>query len=137
TIMVLDSRGSDARDTSLALVIGAVVSGLVWLLEQPTLHEIIPETLFATFFGLAYAKMSAGFSVSLLSIGSGMIVGNRINVSIAIGSLLSWVIGPHILLHFGRIPHPPGRSNVIFLVIWPAARMLIARRLPAPLFRWC
>src|SRR5262249_277765 len=87
-IIVLDSPGAAARDAGPLLLIGAVVSAIVWCLTQDKLHGPIPETLFPTMFGLAYAGMSAGFSVSLLSIGSGMIVGNRINVSMAIGSLI-------------------------------------------------
>jgi putative OPT family oligopeptide transporter len=136
TIIVLDSRGREARDASMALLFGALLSGAIWLLEQPTLGELIPETLFTTFFGLAFAKMSAGFSVSLLSIGSGMIVGNRINISMAIGGMLSWVIGPHLLLHFGRIAAPPVRANVIYWVMWPATGMLIAGGLTALFLRW-
>ena len=37
-------------------------------------------------FGLTAATTGAGVSVSLLGIGSGMIVGIRINVSMAIGA---------------------------------------------------
>jgi len=136
TIIVLDSRGREARDASMALLLGALISGVVWLFEQPTLGALIPETLFPSFFGLAFAGMNAGFSVSLLSIGSGMIVGNRINISMAIGGLLSWVIGPHLLLHFGRIAAPPVRSNVIYWVMWPATGMLIAGGLTALFLRW-
>jgi uncharacterized oligopeptide transporter (OPT) family protein len=136
TIIVLDSRGPDARAAGWALLGGALISGLIWLFQQPQLGAVIPETVFATFFGLAYAKMSAGFSVSLLSIGSGMIVGNRINISMAIGSLFSWVLLPHILVHYGRVPDPPVRSNVIYWVMWPATGMLIAGGLTALFFRW-
>src|SRR5262249_8148719 len=117
TIIVLDSRGTEARDAAIALVAGALVSGAIWLLQQAPLGAIIPDELFPTFFGLAYAGMHAGFSVSLLSIGSGMIVGNRITISMAIGALLSWVLAPHILTHYGRIPDPPTRTQVIFWVM--------------------
>jgi uncharacterized oligopeptide transporter (OPT) family protein len=136
TIIVLDSRGSEARDAARALLVGALLSGLVWLLEQPSLGALIPETIFPTFFGLAYANMNAGFSVSLLSVGSGMIVGNRINISMAIGAILSWVAGPHILLHFGQIAAPPVRAQVVYWVMWPATGMLIAGGLTALFFRW-
>jgi uncharacterized oligopeptide transporter (OPT) family protein len=135
TIIVLDSRGPDARGAAIALVAGALVSGVVWLLEQEQLGGLIPETVLATFFGLTWAKMSAGFSVSLLSVGSGMIVGNRINISMAIGSLLSWVLAPHVLLSFGRIVNPV-RNEVIFWVMWPATGMLIAGGLTALFLRW-
>jgi uncharacterized oligopeptide transporter (OPT) family protein len=135
TIIVLDSRGPEARDAARYLLVGAIVSAVLWCLTQDKLHGPIPETLLPTFFGLAYAGMSAGFSVSLLSIGSGMIVGNRINVSMAIGSLISWVVGPHILLEYARIAAPV-RSQVIYWVMWPATGMLIAGGLTALVFRW-
>jgi len=136
TIIVLDSKGPEAKQAAFALLIAAVVSGLIWLFEQPQLGAVIPETLLPTFLGLAYAGMSAGFSVSLLSIGSGMIVGNRINISMAIGALLSWVIAPHILTHYGRIPDPPTRTQVIFWVMWPAVGVMICGGLTALFMRW-
>ncbi len=136
TIIVLDSRGSEARGAAMALLIGSLVSGVIWLFQQDAVGALIPDTLFPTFFGLAYAKMSAGFSVSLLSIGSGMIVGNRINISMAIGSLISWVIAPHLLLEYGRIGAPPVRRDVIYWVMWPATGMLIAGGLTALFLRW-
>src|SRR5215468_11066812 len=114
TIIVLDSRGTEARHASFALLGGALISGAIWLLQQAPLGAFIPEELFPTFFGLACAGMHAGFSVSLLSIGSGMIVGSRISVSMSIGALLGWVLAPHILIHYGRIPDPPTRTQVIF-----------------------
>ena len=96
TVIILDSRGPEAKHAALALVVGAVISGAVWLFEQPQLGSRIPETLAATLFGLIFANMAAGFSVSLLSIGSGVIVGSRITLSMALGSILSWVLAPHL-----------------------------------------
>jgi len=140
TIIVLDSRGAEARDAAIALLAGSFVSGIIWLLQQESIAGLIgwsiPDTLFPTFFGLAKEKMSAGFSVSLLSIGSGMIVGNRINLSMALGGLISWVIAPHLLLKYGRIPDPPVRREVIYWVMWPATGMLIAGGLSALFLRW-
>ena len=118
TIIILDSRGKDARGAAGALGIGMLISGVVWLLQQPQIAHLFGQTtpllrdeIFPGFFGLTYVAMNAGFSVSLLSIGSGMIVGNRINISMAIGAILSWVIGPHVLLEYQRIADPPTRSR--------------------------
>ena len=123
TIIVLDSRGKAARDGAIALAVGLVASAPRWYLTQKwggrlfgvpmdfdyndvvdkVLHNkvidydppgVIPEVVLPTMFGLTLASTSAGFQFSLLSIGSGMIVGNRINISMAIGGLISWVIAP-------------------------------------------
>src|SRR5262249_7257171 len=136
TIIVLDSRGAEARGAAMALLLGSIVSGVLWLLEQEAVGAHLPEVVATTFFGLALPGMSAGFSVSLLSIGSGMIVGNRINISMGIGSMLSWVIGPHILMHYGVIAEGARRNDVIYWVMWPATGMLIAGGLTALFLRW-
>jgi uncharacterized oligopeptide transporter (OPT) family protein len=144
TIIILDSRGPDARGAAAALGVGMLLSGVVWLLQQPQIFHgifgldeaIIPEQISPTFFGLTYAVMNAGFSVSLLAIGSGMIVGNRINVSMAIGAILSWVVAPHLLIDYGAIADPPTRNALLRWVMWPATGMLIAGGLTALGLRW-
>src|SRR5206468_2317887 len=80
TIIVLDSRGKEAQNPALALAIGTILSGLLIFFQLPWGGSVIPDTILATLGGLTAATAGAGFSVSLLSIGSGMIVGNRINV---------------------------------------------------------
>ncbi len=148
TIIVLDARGQQARRAALALFIATAVSAICWLMttkwggrmfdiplnaegEQPGL---IPETLFATMFGLTAATTGAGFSVSLLGIGSGMIVGNRVNISMAIGAVIAWIIAPRFLVP--DIVEAPVRGKLLLWIMWPGTGMLIAAGLTALVLKW-
>jgi uncharacterized oligopeptide transporter (OPT) family protein len=149
TIMVLDARGKDARAGALALGVATLVSAAVWLLtqkwggrafgipydlvnkEQP---GVLPEIVLPTMFGLAATATRAGFAVSLLGLGSGMIVGNRINISMAIGGAISWIIAPHLLVP--DIVATASRGEILKWVMWPGTGMLIAAGLTALLIKW-
>ena len=157
TIIVLDARGRDARRAAIALFSATIASGLVWWLTTKWggrafgnasigedwlsfLHghaEIItaiPDTVFATMGGLTAATAGAGFSVSLLGIGSGMIVGNRVNFSMAAGGILAWIVAPHLLVP--EIVAAPVRSKILLWVMWPGTGMLIAGGLTALFLKW-
>jgi uncharacterized oligopeptide transporter (OPT) family protein len=140
TIIVLDSRGKEARDPAVALLVGTVLSGLLIFFQLPWGADLlgghaIPETIFATLGGLTAATAGAGISVSLLSIGSGMIVGNRINVSMLIGAILSWVIAPKFLVAEGII-HAPVRGEILRWVMWPGTAMIICAGLTSLALKW-
>lgn len=114
-----------------------------WFASVPSIG---PETVVATntvITGIVLANMNVGVQYSLLSIGSGMLVGLRINVSMVIGALLAWVIAPYFLVKHGQIvdavgnavPRPTGRQ-ILFWVMWPATGMLVAGGLTALALRW-
>jgi uncharacterized oligopeptide transporter (OPT) family protein len=146
TIIVLDARGQDAKRAAIALFTATIASALVWLLTTkyggrafgiaPGEHGegVIPETIFATMFGLTVATAGAGFSVSLLGIGSGMIVGNRVNISMAIGATIAWIIGPKLLVP--DIIDAPTRGKILLWMMWPGTGMLIAAGLTALFLKW-
>ena len=143
TIMVLDARGKDAKRAALALFLATIASALVWLLTTKyggrlfggeAGEGVLPETVLATMFGLTVATTGAGFQVSLLSIGSGMIVGNRINISMAIGALIAWVFGPKLLVP--DIIAAPLRGDILLWMMWPGTGMLIAGGLTALFLKW-
>ncbi|MEP6862532.1 MAG: OPT/YSL family transporter, partial [Deltaproteobacteria bacterium] len=163
TIIVLDSRGKAARDGAIALGLGLIASAATWYLTQKwggrlfgvpmdfdyndvvnkVLHSkvigydppgVIPEVVLPTMFGLTLASTSAGFQVSLLSIGSGMIVGNRINISMAIGGLIAWVIAPKFL--YPDIIAHASRKDILLWVMWPGTGMLIAAGLTSLALKW-
>ena len=81
------------------------------------------------------AKMNVGLSWSLLSIGSGMLVGMRINTSMLIGMILGWVVAPPILLDRGWVAHMVRREMLLW-IMWPAVGMLVAGGLTALVLRW-
>ena len=134
TIMVLDARGEEARAGAWALGLGAVASALVWLLTTKWGGSVLPEIVLATMFGLAVPAVQAGFSVSFLAIGSGMIVGNRINISMAIGAVIAWIIGPRFLVP--DIVAKADRNSILLWMMWPGVGMLIAAGLTSLALKW-
>ncbi len=147
TIIVLDARGRDARRAALALFLATIASAFVWLLTtkygarlfaiphvEGGPEGVLPDTVLATMFGLTAATAGAGFQVSLLSIGSGMIVGNRVNISMAIGAVIAWIIGPKLLVP--DIIDAPVRGKILLWMMWPGTGMLIAGGLTALFLKW-
>lgn len=143
TIIVLDGRGQDAARAAIALFAATVVSAVTWILTTKWGGHHLPEATALTMFGLAYAHVGAGFAVSALGIGSGMIVGNRINVSMAIGAVIAWVIAPDLLInrdliafnHVGPFSDVT-RGKVLLWMMWPGTGMLIAAGLTALFLKW-
>lgn len=146
TIIVLDSRGKEARHPAIALAIGTVISGILMYLQQrwggALLKDLgladapIPETVFLTMFGLTWPTAGGGIAVSLLGIGSGMIIGTRITISMAIGAILSWIIAPHFLVDQGILAAPPQRGDILRWVMWPGTAMLICAGLTTLAIKW-
>ena len=79
--------------------------------------------------------MNVGMSWSLLSIGSGMLVGLRIDTSMVLGMVIAWVIGPPLLLEHGLVPHMVRREMLLW-IMWPAVGCLVAGGLTALFLRW-
>ena len=71
-------------------------------------------------------RVGLGFGVSLLSIGSGMIIGLRISTSMLIGGITGWVIAPPWLLSRGLIAADAPRVDILLLIMWPAVGVLVA-----------
>ncbi len=173
TITVLDpprDASAEVRSNALkafwAVMTGVFLSGLVMALRADAkFTDIIPEgwephiTLIG---GVVLAKLAVGASYSLLSIGSGMLVGLRINVSMMLGAVLGWIVAPYFLIKYGVelrreiVPvegavegaikgaevvrsvftDAPKRTEVLFWVMWPATGMLVAGGLAALALRW-
>jgi uncharacterized oligopeptide transporter (OPT) family protein len=137
TLIVLDSHGEESRGAARALAAGSVLSAVLMVLrEDARLLKAawyrIPEMLPIGSLG---AKMNVGLSWSLLSIGSGIIVGMRINTSMLIGMILAWVVAPPILLERGFVAHMVRREMLLW-VMWPAVGCLVAGGLTALVLRW-
>jgi uncharacterized oligopeptide transporter (OPT) family protein len=63
-----------------------------------------------------------------------MIVGNRVNISMAIGATIAWIIGPKFLVP--DIIHAPVRRELLLWMMWPGTGMLIAGGLTALFLKW-
>ncbi|MBL9015047.1 MAG: OPT/YSL family transporter [Myxococcales bacterium] len=145
-----------------AVMIGVLLSGLIMLFrEDAQFRDWIPEGWYpktiledtvvvggvAVATKLVFASYAVGVQFSLLSIGSGMLVGLRINISMIIGGVLAWVVAPILLVKYGVELHrdanhqavftgSPTRTEVLFWVMWPATGMLVAGGLTALALRW-
>ena len=137
TLIVLDGRGGESRSAARSMGIGAVLSGFLMTIREDArlLGEAwyrVPEMLP---FGALGAKMNVGLSWSLLSIGSGMLVGMRINTSMVLGMTLAWVIAPPVLVDQGLVAHLV-RREVQLWILWPAVGCLVAGGLTTLGLRW-
>jgi uncharacterized oligopeptide transporter (OPT) family protein len=135
TIVVLDARGPQARNPAIALAVGTVLSGAMMWLQQKWGGHVIPEVVAPTMWGLTAATAGAGIQVSLLSIGSGVIIGLRITASMAFGAVLGWIIAPKFLMSEGII-QAPIRSDILRWTMWPGVSMIVLGGLTALFLKW-
>ena len=137
TLIVLDSRGAEGRAAARSMGWSTALSALVMTIREDArlLGEVwyrIPEM---KVLGPTGPSMGVGVSWSLLSLGSGLLVGMRINTSMLIGTALSWIVAPPLLLD-RHIISGLVRREVLLWVMWPATGMLVAGGLTALALRW-
>jgi uncharacterized oligopeptide transporter (OPT) family protein len=135
TLIVLDSHGSESRSAARALMAGCVASAAVMLMTEDAhvLNWFPSVTLLGTALML---RTGVGINWSLLSLGSGMLVGVRINASMLAGTVLAWILAPYALLRVGYLPAAFTRNDVLFWVMWPATGMMVAGGLTALVLKW-
>jgi uncharacterized oligopeptide transporter (OPT) family protein len=132
TVIMLDSRGEQARKSAFVMFGALILSGVIFLATQLRwVFDNIPLAVNAF-----SARVGLGFGVSLLNIGSGMIIGLRISASMLIGGIIGWVIAPPWLLSHGLIAADARRVDILLLIMWPAVGMLVAGGMSALLLRW-
>jgi uncharacterized oligopeptide transporter (OPT) family protein len=160
TLLVCDSSGPVAARAALVMILGIVASGLLMTLtEDSHVFGLIESTyvpnLQRLFMGLGagwppapdlgvdwrllgvvVATCAFGVEWSLLAVGSGMIIGLRINLSMLAGTALSWLVAPYVLFQVGYLHEGFRRNDVLFWVMWPATGMLVAGGLAALFLRW-
>jgi putative OPT family oligopeptide transporter len=132
TLIALDADGPQARRSAAAMMGALVSSGLVFFATtMQWIRDAIP--LLLNDFS---ARVGMGFGVSLLSIGSGMIIGLRISASMLIGGIVAWVLMPPWLVEQGLLAADGRRVDVLLLVMWPSVGLLVAGGICALLLRW-
>ena len=132
TLIMLDSRGPQARKSAFSMVGALLLSGITFLGTQ--LHWFV-ETI-AVKVNSFSPKTGVGFGISFLNIGSGMIIGMRITASMLIGAVIAWVVAPGWLLDHGYILADAKRVNILLLIMWPGVGMLVAGGICALFLRW-
>ncbi len=132
TLIMLDSSGPEARRSAFAMVGALAASGLTFLATQLRwIADAIPVTLNAF-----SARGGVGFAISLLNIGSGIIIGPRVSTSMMLGALIGWVLLPPWLLRHGLITPNATRVEILLTVMWPAVGMMVAAGIAGLLLRW-
>jgi uncharacterized oligopeptide transporter (OPT) family protein len=129
-----------------AMVMGVclLASGALMLVrDDSNLLSLIPGgwdtgalTLGAAGGAFSLAAMGVGVGYSLLSLGSGMIVGLRINTWMMVGCLAGWIATPLLLIQNHILPDHPARSQVLQWVLWPGLGMMVAGGMTTLALRW-
>src|SRR6266540_3966998 len=131
TILVLHEgreKGTSARPVK-ALALGSLASGVLMILTS--FLKLFPDTWLLP----GMAPMNIGFNWSLLSFGSGLLVGWRICLAMAIGTAISWFILPSFLLSHGMIPEQTYPMTLRW-VMWPATGLMVAGGLTSLALKW-
>ena len=132
TLLILDQGPREAGPRVAALGWGMGLSALVAFFRDSTYLRFLPGHLP---FGPSWDALRMGIEVSLLSFGSGLIVGLRITLSMGLGMLLSSVLAPPLLVERGIVPEPTF-PHVLRWAMWPATGLLVAGGLTALLLKW-
>jgi putative OPT family oligopeptide transporter len=112
-----------------ALGLGTFASGALML--ATTKFQWIRDTWFLP----GMQPMNIGFNFSLLSFGSGLLVGFRICLAMAIGTAVSWFILPPFLLSHGMIAEQTFPITLRW-VMWPATGLMVAGGLTSLALKW-
>jgi uncharacterized oligopeptide transporter (OPT) family protein len=132
TLLVLDARGEGAKRATHSMLGGFVVSAALSVL---TLRQFVGEVIAVPVN--AFSRVTGvGFSLSLLSLGSGMIIGLRICTNMFVGLLISWVVAPVLLHSAGILPENATKTDILLWVMWPATGMMISGGLTALVLKW-
>ena len=135
---------------SLGAIIPSIPEGwdAPWVFFRRVTSELGPDGhVMEVVHGVILANLATGASYSLLSVGSGFIIGRRVTGSMMLGGVLGWVVAPYLLTSYGVPLHhaegaaavateTPTRTEVLFWVMWPATGMLVTGGLTALALRW-
>jgi uncharacterized oligopeptide transporter (OPT) family protein len=139
-----DTQWRTARRAAMVLGIGLLASGLLMLVRKDVpLFGWVPEgwdpgplTLGAAGASFVVASMGVGVSFSLLSIGSGFLISQRVNTWMLVGGLLGWIVAPLALMRYGILHDHPSRSQVLYWVMWPGVGMMLSGGITILVLRW-
>jgi putative OPT family oligopeptide transporter len=128
TIKVLH-EGRETRGPLAALGLGTFFSGALMMVT--TFFKWTRDTWFIP----GKEAMNIGFNISLLSLGSGLLVGFRICLAMAIGTAISWFILPRYLFSHGMITGLTYPATLRW-VMWPATGLMVAGGLTSLALKW-
>jgi putative OPT family oligopeptide transporter len=132
TLILLDSGGGQAKKSAAAMIAAMIASALGML---ATARQWIIEVI-AVGAKAIPVPTGMGISISLLNLGSGMIIGVRICFSMLLGTLASWAVAPILLMDNGIIHEGAKRNDVLLWVMWPATAMLVVGGITSLVLKW-
>ncbi|WP_248341574.1 OPT/YSL family transporter [Anaeromyxobacter paludicola] len=144
TMLVLDLDRREAAHRVRALGLGLLLSALVavvrdlhWKLKLAgdRVLQLLPLIPGEVGFGAHGAALRMGSEVSLLSFGSGLLVGLRVTLSMGLGMIVAWVLAPPLLVGAGVVPEQTFAA-VLRWVMWPATGLMVSGGLTALALKW-
>jgi uncharacterized oligopeptide transporter (OPT) family protein len=153
TLMLLDPPRGAHRDDPIArrarraawvMGLAMAASGLLMIFRTDArVFDIVPEgwdpgalTLGVAGSAVVLSTMGVGAAYSLLNVGSGLLVGFRVNFWMMVGGILAWVVGPVLLVRYGVVPDHPTRTVVLRWVMWSGLGMVMSGGLTSLALRW-
>jgi putative OPT family oligopeptide transporter len=143
TMLVLDLDRTQARARVRALGWGLGLSALAAFFRDfhwkaalfGKARELLPIIPGEIPFGAHGPSLRMGTEVSLLTFGSGILVGLRVTLSMGLGMVISWVIAPPMLTE-RQIISDQTYALVLRWVMWPATGLMVAGGLTALALKW-
>ena len=143
TMMVLDLDRTQARARVRALGWGLLLSALCAFFRDfhwkaaifGKARQLLPFIPGEVPFGPHGAPLRMGTEVSLLSFGSGILVGLRVTLSMGLGMVIAWVIAPPVLTA-RHVVADQTYALVLRWVMWPATGLMVAGGLTALALKW-
>ncbi|MFL5309112.1 MAG: OPT/YSL family transporter [Myxococcales bacterium] len=143
TMLVLDLDRTQARARVRALGWGLGLSAVVAFFRDFHLNgalfgkarQLLPFIPAEIPFGAHGPGLRMGTEVSLLSLGSGLLIGARVSLSMGLGMVISWVIAPPALTAWQVVPDQT-YALVLRWVMWPATGLMVAGGLTALVLKW-
>lgn len=131
SLVLLDSEPAQAGKRVKVLALAGVFSALVtWFRDGKPVF--IPGALF---YNDPQKALRIGLSLSALEFGSGLIVGLRITLSMALGMAIAWFLLPGYLHGNGWIPAADFNTTLRW-VMWPATGLMVSGGLTALALKW-
>jgi putative OPT family oligopeptide transporter len=143
TMLVLDQGRTEARARVRALGWGLGLSALVAFVRDfhwnaalfGKVRQLFPLIPAEIPFGAHGAALRMGTEVSLLSFGSGILIGLRVSLSMGLGTVIAWVLAPPLLTS-QEIVSAQTYALVLRWVMWPATGLMVAGGLTALVLKW-
>jgi uncharacterized oligopeptide transporter (OPT) family protein len=143
TMLVLDLDPTQARARVRALGWGLGLSAVIAFLRDfhwkatlfGKIRQLLPLIPGEIPFGAHGPALRMGSELSLLTFGSGILVGLRVTLSMGLGMLVSWVIAPPLLTS-RLIVSEQTFPLVLRWVMWPATGLMVAGGLTALALKW-